>query len=329
MAVRRCPRPEFYTDPERLRVEGTKTAWSKGCGNHSCGFCGPHLADDWARAIVDARPDLVIRMPIAQCQSWQELRKDVNNLLYERRKKGASAAAAWWVESPEKGAKDLVYVERGGPEDLDVFRRQARSRSFPSAYFSPKPDELGDGEMWTWSLERSLLHRVRAEIEAVTYSLAEQVMGAHIELNRPPGERHHRSTLIHTSRGFLEDERAGGSARDAALRRVSKWRNRERGEMLALSQHKVMGMEPDEPDLVWHDEVWWSVWGAHAHRRGWDAADMGLNIFDPPEDADPMTVRREEERYWSLAHPTTNSEAEPEDQLYDLEWKMLAEGLDT
>ena len=80
VATHRCPRPESYTDTDRLRVHGRKLSHAKGCGANSCGFCGPRLADDWARAITATQPSHRISLPISPNLSWSPLRKRVNRL---------------------------------------------------------------------------------------------------------------------------------------------------------------------------------------------------------------------------------------------------------
>src|SRR3954471_14190757 len=104
MAIRECPRPETYTDPNR--VQGKRLSYEKGCRNNTCGYCGPRLADDWARAVTATPPDVVARLLPPDDWQWTDVRKFINRLTRRLRGIHSESGAVWWVEDVD-GAREV------------------------------------------------------------------------------------------------------------------------------------------------------------------------------------------------------------------------------
>lgn len=320
MAIRRCPRPEWYYDPDRLRVQGHRGFYSRACSRLSCGFCGPRLADDWAQAIAAAGPTLEVWLPVPDPWPWERVRKNVNAVNSALRRTDPHAAAVWWAEELE-GHRVIHMVRRDSEESSETIESAARRRGFRGLSQSP----LDEYTMVLFG--PSVLSALRKAIDLALYGLARDAMQAHLNL-QGGGETNKKPRLAHVSGGYFGPGTWKLPAVEQALARTSRWRNRPMGSLRHEDDVPAIGSEGGEVDLVWHDEAWWEDYESAGPRIKKDF-DPGLNPYDPPEDADPGELRRLEEAIREANYPRAAAEAWGPDDLsaYQQE-SILAQLLD-
>lgn len=286
----------------------------KGCGTNTCGFCGPRLADDWARAITAARPTLAADLGVPALFTWHTARKAVNALMKRLRTQVPEIECAWWSERVSVTGRVIKLVARDEDRlDLTAFDKSAKSVGFGPVLPSPKPEPEGDAELWLAELRSGTLRGLRSLIDAPTFTLATNEMTSYTEWNRERDARW--AKLAHHSRGYFHDSSGNTDPQSRALAAASAHRNGPGGEVEAWALHTVpYEKEPGEFDIIWHDELWWETWRLRpGHVR--QLVPVGLDPFDPA--SDPVALRELEERRWDAEHPTSDDPGYSEEEASD------------
>ena len=295
MAIRRCPRQESYTDPDWLRVHGYRGFHRKGCSRLSCGFCGPRLAEDWARAIVAAEPTLEAWLPVPDPWPWERVRKNVNAVNSALRRRDPDEAAVWWVEDLN-GHRVIHMVRRDSEESFEPLDSAARRRGFRGITRRP----LDENSAVLFGL--FVLSHLRTALDLPAYELARDAMQAHLNL-QGAGEKNSKPRLAHVSGAFFGPGTGSGPAVKQALPRTSRRRNRPMGPLQSEDDVPGIGGDEGEDDLVWQDEAWWNDTELSEARLIKEGYEPRLNPYNPPEDVDPRELRRLEEAIREAKYP--------------------------
>lgn len=294
MAIRRCPRPEWYTDSDRLRSDGFRGFYRKGCSRLACGFCGPRLADDWARAIAAAEPTLEVWLPVPDAWPWERVRKNINAVNSALRRRDPDAAAVWWAEELD-GHRVIHMVRRDSEESFEPFESAARRRGFRGLSRSP----LDEDTLVLFAL--SVLAPLRDAVYIAAYEVARDRMRAHLNL-QGGGEENKKPRFAHVSGEYFGPGTWKRPAVKQALARTSLWRNRPMGPVRVEDEVRAIGSEGGEVDLVWHDESWWNDHES-SDARIREGYEPQLNPYNPPDDVDAGELRRLEEAIRRANHP--------------------------
>jgi len=281
MASRCCPRPES--------IVGWR--W-KGCGIATCGCCGPRIADDWARAIVAARPDAYVEIPLRDL-TFGVTRDRMKRFVSDLRAEAGVLESVWWVEKDEVGDLYVPIITRGSPWDMADFRNLAHARGLNRRVitsFEWCPDDPWAAQAWRESLLDWMLRTPRAGLASPVYRKAKEQVVLHKRLNgRDPA---------HPSKRFFTSASGDPLSRETALRRTSRWRS-GRGWLLECFEAEILVLDEADRrsgrDLVWHDHLWWSEYRLRHH-----PSDSGVLVgsddeaVEPPVEGDPDG----EDEYW-------------------------------
>lgn len=201
-----CPRSQPVPLQRNRKGHVIRGGFDRGCGLIECGFCGPRLAEDWARAIAAREPDTLVTLhpPVAE---RGVLRKRINRFLSELRSKlGDPAESVWWVERETSTSVQEVrirLVRRGSRlgEMPAAFTELARARGLAAT--RPEAERAYQYAPVAWSnnvLLRSILPLPRAGLDASTYGAAKAYMSLHRSMNG--------RDIAHRTDGYFVD--AGG-----------------------------------------------------------------------------------------------------------------------
>lgn len=311
-------------DPDRLRSRGDRGFHRKGCSRLSCGFCGPRLADDWARAIAAAGPTLEAWLPVPDPWPWERVRKNINAVNSALRRLDPDEAAVWWVEDLN-GHRVLHMVRRDSEESFEPLDSAARRRGFRGITRRP----LDEDSVVLFGL--FILSPLRRALDLPAYELARDAMQAHLNL-QGAGEENSKPRFAHVSGEFFGPGTWRRPAVKQALARTSRWRNRQLGPVRHEDDIRAIGSDEGEIDLVWHDEAWWKDYKLSEARLIREGYEPRLNPYNPPEDVDPRELRRLEEAIREAKYPRAAVETWGPDDLSAYQQESILaqvlEGLD-